>query len=432
MLNIQKPSQRYIRAPKRVGGWLPNDPQQVLQWLKKIATAAKENPPRRSPLVQVLQDLVEKNGDLYMLFTEMLAEARSGVKVLGLKYIDNFTITDLPHLFDTLDTILLTAPSFTGGQDPQIGTPINALLIWPMATKAGFAVFLRKDVNLALKGILKQWGAFLKSPASCMTLNENEGGWFSKAAIHHDHHMANFAEVYVCDDKAPHYGYTSWDNFFTREFRPGQRPIAGVGDDSIIINAAESTYFSLQKDVQLVNEFWIKGQPYSLTHMMNGDKRAKDFVGGTVYQAFLSADSYHRWHAPVSGQIVDMEIVPGTYYSEPICYGFDPDSGPVDLDPGADEASQGYISAVAARGLIWIQADNPDIGLMCMVVIGMAEVSTIDVTMPPNTPFTKGEELGMFHFGGSSHCLVFGRDVKLSWKTSTKQSKINSHLAQVV
>jgi len=28
------------------------------------------------------------------------------------------------------------------------------------------------------------------------------------------------------------------------------------------------------------------------------------FVGGTVYQAFLSALNYHRWHAPVAGTIV--------------------------------------------------------------------------------------------------------------------------------
>jgi phosphatidylserine decarboxylase len=30
---------------------------------------------------------------------------------------------------------------------------------------------------------------------------------------------------------------------------------------------------------------------------------AELFQGGTVYQAFLSALSYHRWHSPVNGVI---------------------------------------------------------------------------------------------------------------------------------
>ena len=45
----------------------------------------------------------------------------------------------------------------------------------------------------------------------------------------------------------------------------------------------------------------------------------------------------------------------GTYYSETLSEGFDP-SGP--------NESQGYITEVATRALIFIEADNPKIGLM--------------------------------------------------------------------
>ena len=34
------------------------------------------------------------------------------------------------------------------------------------------------------------------------------------------------------------------------------------------------------------------------------DEAADQFVGGTIYQAFLSATNYHRWHSPVAGTIV--------------------------------------------------------------------------------------------------------------------------------
>jgi hypothetical protein len=86
--------------------------------------------------------------------------------------------------------------------------------------------------------------------------------------------------------------------------------------------------------------FWVKAQPYSLAHMLAGDSLAPQFVGGTVYQAFLSALSYHRWHSPVSGTVTKAYVQPGTYYSEAPAEGYDP-AGPND--------SQGYITGIAAR-----------------------------------------------------------------------------------
>ena len=52
------------------------------------------------------------------------------------------------------------------------------------------------------------------------------------------------------------------------------------------------------------DQFWLKSQP------------ARQFVGGTVYQAFLSATNYHRWHSPVAGKIVRAFTLEGTDYSE--------------------------------------------------------------------------------------------------------------------
>ncbi len=175
--------------------------------------------------------------------------------------------------------------------------------------------------------------------------------------------------------------------------------------------------------------------------MLDNDPRAEQFAGRTVYQAFLSAGSYHRFHVPVSGHIVDPPaIVARTYYSKPLLTGFSPNSGPADPDPGADEASQGYISAVATRAVVFIEADNKDIGLMAMILVGMAQVSSIEITMPPQKNFVKGEQLGMFHFGGSTHCLCFRPGVILQFKfpddipgpNNTIQWPVSSALATVV
>jgi phosphatidylserine decarboxylase len=125
---------------------------------------------------------------------------------------------------------------------------------------------------------------------------------------------------------------------------------------------------------------------------------ARRFVGGTVYQAFLSAFFYHRWHAPVSGTIVKAYLVDGTYYSDADAEGYDPSS----LND-----SQGYITAVAARAVIVIDCDDPAIGEVACVFVGMAEVSSCMIDALPGQRVRKGEELGYFQYGGSTYCLIF-------------------------
>jgi len=151
--------------------------------------------------------------------------------------------------------------------------------------------------------------------------------------------------------------------------------------------------------------------------MLANDELLDHFVGGTVYQAFLSAKSYHRWHSPVSGTIVKAHVKDGAYYSETLAEGFDP-SGPSE--------SQGYITEVATRALIFIQPDNPKIGLMCMMPVGMAEVSSCQIKAYAGQRVKKGEQLGSFHFGGSTYCLLFGPQVQLAFDFHGQEPGLSS------
>jgi phosphatidylserine decarboxylase len=134
--------------------------------------------------------------------------------------------------------------------------------------------------------------------------------------------------------------------------------------------------------------------------MLANDESVDLFVGGTVYQAFLSATNYHRWHSPVAGTIVRAFVQPGTYYSEADSEG----AGAVE-----PQNSQSYLAHVAARAVILIEADDPAIGVMAFVPTGMNEVSScmIGPNIRPGYHVSKGEELGYFQCGGSTHCLVF-------------------------
>jgi phosphatidylserine decarboxylase len=187
--------------------------------------------------------------------------------------------------------------------------------------------------------------------------------------------------------------------------------VASPDDDNVIANACESKTFNVQHNVKLRDHFWIKGQPYSVLDMLAHDPLSENFAGGTVYQAFLSALSYHRWHSPVSGTIKKAFVQDGTYFSEPLFEGLG-DPTVEEIDAGGISVGQGYLSALATRAIIFIEADNPAIGLMAFIGIGMDEVSTCEITVKEGQHVKKGEQTGMFHFGGSSHCLLTLRSTR--------------------
>lgn len=186
--------------------------------------------------------------------------------------------------------------------------------------------------------------------------------------------------------------------------------MASPDDDSVIANACESKVYNVARDAKLRDKFWIKGQPYSVSDMLAHDPLAAQFDGATIYQAFLSALSYHRWHAPVSGKVVRAFVQDGTYFSEPLVETAD---AQVEIDTRGISTAQGYLTALATRAVIFIEADNPAIGLMAFIGVGMDEVSTCDITVKEGQHIKKGDQTGMFHFGGSSHCLLFRKGVKV-------------------
>ncbi len=352
------------------------------------------------PVVQELKDLIENDPHLYMLFTEMFEQIPNEAPYLE-DPAGNVQVRSYRQMLNVLNCLLTSAPEFN--DTIMAGTPINAMMAWPMGTAAGSEAFLDKRVNRQLKKILNQWEVYLGSPDSRYVLTDKPGGWFSPEAMKV---MPGFAENFVCDPDKPYYGFSSWDDFFTRLLRDGRRPVASPDNDAVIANACESAPYQLAEKVKLRDKFWIKGEPYSLYHMLDGDPLTEQFVGGTVYQAFLSAFNYHRWHSPVSGTIVRTKLVDGSYYAAPLSGGFDPET---------QDNCQAYITQVAARGVVFIQADNPDIGLMAIIFVGMGDVSSNEITVYEGQHVKKGDQLGMFHFGGSTHVLIFRPGVKLEF-----------------
>ncbi len=389
--------------PPQTGAWLNAD-RQALE--DAHAGLGAQNEPRgaATPLLPVIDEfkaLIENDSELYMLFTQMFDQIPREAPYLE-DPVGKPVVRDYREMLQLMNRILTQAPEFN--DTGLVGFPINAILNWAMGTPAGTAAFLNDKVNAQLKKILNQWAVFLRSPDSRTVLNDDpDKGWFGREALAA---MPEFTLDFESDPALPYHGFASWDDFFTRRFREGRRPIASPEDDRVIANACESAPYRLAKNVQLRDRFWIKDQPYSLAHMLAGDPLTPQFEGGTVYQAFLSALSYHRWHSPVSGRIVKTRLIEGSYYASAQAAGF---------DPASPNESQGYITHTAARALIFIEADNPEIGLMAVLFVGMAEVSSNEITVYEGQHVKKGDQLGMFHYGGSTHALIFRPQVDLEF-----------------
>lgn len=209
-----------------------------------------------------------------------------------------------------------------------------------------------------------------------------------------------FPQIYKCPNPndPSTYGFESWDLLFTRDFNDNMRLTDSPTDDSVIVHACESAPLQYPvSNVQLSDNFQGKNQCYSSNNMMDQNPLAQNFAGGTVYQVFLSCLSYHQWHAPISGTIKEQYTVAGTYYSQNLYqtfFGHWPDPP----DSAAPTWSQPYIASVAARGLIFIEADNRAIGLVCFIAIGMTDISGCEIDVIPGQHVDKGYPMGKFHF----------------------------------
>ena len=353
------------------------------------------------PVVQDLQELIEKDAAVNIFFHQIFEKQDQNPS--GPPQPKNYH-----QMLQMINATLTRAQYFN--ETVKYGVPIFSIMNCPMKTVGGFSAFLNEKVNYCFKNILNEWGKYLKSKESCYVLNTDPNtGWFSEEAMKM---MPNFVEDFKCNPNESHYGFTSWDDFFTREFRDGVRPVASPDDNSVIVNPCESAPFNIQRNIKRHDTFWIKSQPYSLDLMLAYDPLADKFVGGTVYQAYLSRFSYHRWHSPVNGKVVKAYLQDGTYFSQLLGIGFD--------------ASQGYMTAVATRAIFFIEADNPDIGLMVFLAVGMAEVSTCEITVFEGEYVKKGQQIGTFHFGGSSHCLIFQPGVNVTFDLHGQTPGVNA------
>lgn len=390
---------------------------------------------RKRPLpvnaaVERLRDLIESRTDLRMWASAMFEEVPNKIPYNKPGTCPRSYVRGYRHMIDLLSVAATEVAPAWNMVTPSmglslVGLPFQAILDWPMGTPSGNAFFLSPEVNAMFKDVLDSWrDNVLATSKSLGVMTTAPGGWLSKEALAAFEKLANndarqwytFEELFECDPygEPVHWGFKSWDDFFVRRFRDLDkfRPVGYPDKPEWVVNAFEARPVAIKRDVKEHDSFWLKGTNYSVADILNHHQWTPNFIGGTVYQAIIDSLSYHRYHSPVSGQVVFAKVISGAYFSQRPTNGLG--SEPI-LPPEFDHV---YLSHTATRALIFIQADGL-IGLMCFVAIGMADVSTCEIAPKFLTdwprPVAKGEELGMFRYGGSSQCMLFRKGLKLDF-----------------
>ena len=207
--------------------------------------------------------------------------------------------------------------------------------------------------------------------------------------------------------------FASFNDFFTRELKPGARPLADSG--AFILSPADGAISQLGP-ITGGRILQAKGRDYSVAEILGGDADAARFEGGRFMTIYLSPRDYHRVHMPAAGSLQSTAYLPGDLFSV------------------NQETAEGVERLFARNERLACLFDGPD-GRFASIMVGAMIVAGID-TVWPNTfrtharsvvredfsaaarDFAAGDEMGRFYLG-STVVLLFEPD-RVEWLESLK------------
>lgn len=384
MANAATLDEKYAKLHAVAAGKLPADRYAVLDWHRNFRERVVCQPevPMHTSVVE-FERLLNSDGVLRMLVSEMIDEVDP----------ENRHVSDISELLAQLNHIVTEAPVWEEIEARRCFFPMSNLFTYMMMTEAGEAVFRHRLMNDALRLILREWCAYLDSPPSRHVINDGPHGWLSPGAWAYN----ELDQFVIPDPQGEHGGFASFNAYFHREIKPIARPVAGPGEPRVVVSPNDGKVYRVARRVELETQFWLKEQPYSLRDMLAGSELTETFVDGDVLQSYLSGADYHRWHAPVAGKVLATTVIEGLMFSNL--------SGLGNAIKGV--SGQGYYTAVNTRGLVFIEADYKPLGIVCVMPVGITEISSITHTVAVGEHVEKGQEIGRFSYGGSSMAVLF-------------------------
>lgn len=184
------------------------------------------------------------------------------------------------------------------------------------------------------------------------------------------------------------FDYKTFNEFFYRALKPDARPIAGP--DNVAVFPADGRHLAFQ-DIQAAAGFYVKGAKFSFAELLGDEKVAEQFAGGAMLISRLCPVDYHRFHFAVGGVPGEPRLIDGWLYS---------------VSPFALRRRLRYL-VENKREITLI--DSPQFGTVAMVEVGATNVGSIQQSFVPGRAVAKGDEKGLFAFGGSCVITIFQR-----------------------
>jgi phosphatidylserine decarboxylase len=192
--------------------------------------------------------------------------------------------------------------------------------------------------------------------------------------------------------------YESFDQFFTRELRPGLRAICAKTEE--VASPADGTIEAIGP-VDLEGTLLVKKQRYTVADLIGDAPDAERYAGGQFAIVYLSPRDYHRVHSPAAGAITRVRSMPGDLY-------------PV------NSIGERHVPLLFSKNRrVAIVIDSASLGRVTLVMVGAIIVGRITVNavpgqdvplgdhvLSPPRPVQKGEEVGIFHLGSTAIVFV--------------------------
>lgn len=197
--------------------------------------------------------------------------------------------------------------------------------------------------------------------------------------------------------------FVSYNDFFTRKLKYGKRPIDM--NDSSFISPCDSKLTAYTIDENSL--FYIKDSVYSVSDLLGGNPKAKEFEGGICLIFRLAVDDYHRYCYFDDGEKGKNVFVKGELHTV----------NPIALN-------RYNIYKRNCREYTFLNTRN--FGECAQVEVGAMMVGKIK-NLHQEHSFKRGEEKGFFEFGGSTVILlikknrvIIDEDIALNSKNFTE------------
>lgn len=330
-----------------------------------------------------LKALLDKNPGWSDLLLDSITEAKRVAIRAGMTEAQNW-----PDSLEEYFAFLEKSTKLIPRQDyPRETFNVLARFYWLLDQPPGQELQKNDEFNEWMNSFAADWGSFLSTPESAAGLDTFEAD------------PAYNVWQYV----RPPTGWATFNDFFARYVKPGVRPVAGITCDQVITSPADCTFKS-KGHIDDNNKITFKyTHTYSILDLLEGSPYRDRFKGGLFAHSFLGPADYHHFHSPVRGTVLESRAIQGNVFLQVVIK-----DGKFDAP---DDADNGY-EFTQMRGIIVL--DSP-IGLVAVLPIGMAQVSSVNMTAVEGAYLNKGDRFGYFMFGGSDIIVLFERGAHVSY-----------------